>query len=151
VVGLDALRAAGLQALFEKNTGIDVVMEDISSLQASLQGPDAVFNLAVVGANAGPDIFSVIASLRSAHPELPIIVMSHASGQEAILRVLMLGAKGFLHEASTPGPDPSFVDDARVAARGPGKRGQLYHPGAAGSESVARWQFQSRDCEKPQD
>ncbi len=115
VVGLDALRATGLQALFEKNTGIDVVMEDISSLPVSHQGPDAVFNLAVVGANAGPDIFSVIASIRSAHPELPIIVMSHASGQEAILRVLMLGAKGFLHEASTPG---QFEKAIRMVAAG---------------------------------
>jgi DNA-binding NarL/FixJ family response regulator len=115
VVGLDALRAAGLQSLFEKNSGIDVLMEDIASLPATPPGPDAAFNLAVVGANAGPDIFSVIASIRAAHPELPIIVMSHASGQEAILRVLMLGAKGFLHEASTPG---QFEKAVRMVAAG---------------------------------
>jgi DNA-binding NarL/FixJ family response regulator len=102
VMGLDAMRAAGLQALFEKNTGINIVTQDISSLPMSNVGPDSAFNLVVVGANAGPDIPSVIASIRSEHPGLPIIVMSHASGQEAILRVLMLGAKGFLHEASTP-------------------------------------------------
>jgi two-component system nitrate/nitrite response regulator NarL len=115
VVGLDALRAAGLQAIFEKNTGIDILMEDVSSLPESHLGPDSAFNLAVVGANAGPDIFSAIAAIRSAHPELPIIVMSHASGQEAILRVLMLGAKGFLHEASTPG---QFEKAVRMVAAG---------------------------------
>ncbi|MGC1871829.1 MAG: response regulator transcription factor [Acidobacteriaceae bacterium] len=115
VVGLDALRATGLQAIFEKNTGIDILMEDISSLPRSHQGPDSAFNLAVVGANAGPDIFSAIAAIRSAHPELPIIVMSHASGQEAILRILMLGAKGFLHEASTPG---QFEKAVRMVAAG---------------------------------
>ncbi|HTU49656.1 MAG TPA: response regulator transcription factor [Acidobacteriaceae bacterium] len=115
VVGLDALRATGLQAIFEKNTGIDILMEDISSLPRSHQGPDSTFNLAVVGANAGPDIFSAIAAIRSAHPELPIIVMSHASGQEAILRILMLGAKGFLHEASTPG---QFEKAVRMVAAG---------------------------------
>ncbi len=115
VVGLDALRATGLQAIFEKNTGIDILMEDISSLPGAHPGPDPTFNLAVVGANAGPDIFSAIASIRSTHPELPIIVMSHASGQEAILRILMLGAKGFLHEASTPG---QFEKAIRMVAAG---------------------------------
>ena len=115
MVGLDALRATGLQAVFEKNTGIDIVMQDISSLPGSHLGPDSAFNLALVGANAGPDIISVIASIRSAHPGLPIIVMSHASGQEAILRVLMLGAKGFLHEASTPA---QFEKAVRMVAAG---------------------------------
>ena len=115
LVGLDALRATGLQALFEKNIGIDILMEDVSSLPGSNQGPESAFNMVVVGANAGPDIFSAIASIRSAHPELPIIVMSHASGQEAILRVLMLGAKGFLHEASTPG---QFEKAVRMVAAG---------------------------------
>ena len=115
VVGLDSLRATGLQAIFEKNTGIDIVIQDISSLPGSDLGPDSALNLALVGANAGPDIFSVIASIRSAHPRLPIIVMSHASGQEAILRVLMLGAKGFLHEASTP---EQFEKAVRMVAAG---------------------------------
>jgi two-component system nitrate/nitrite response regulator NarL len=101
LVGLDALRATGLQALFEDNTGIDILMEDVSALPRANQGLDSAVNMVVVGANAGPDIFSVIAAIRSSHPELPIIVMSHASGQEAILRILMLGVKGFLHEAST--------------------------------------------------
>ncbi len=115
VVGLDPLRATGLQSIFEKTTGIDILMEDVASLPASHLGPDSAFNLVVVGASAGPDIFSVIGSLRSAHPNLPIIVMSHASGQEAILRVLMLGAKGFLHEASTPA---QFEKAVRMVAAG---------------------------------
>ena len=114
VVGLDALRATGLQAIFEKNTGVDILMGDISSLPVLLASGSNV-NLIVVGANAGPDIFNVIASIRSAHPEYPIIVMSHASGQEAILRVLMLGAKGFLHESCTPS---QFEKAIRMVADG---------------------------------
>jgi DNA-binding NarL/FixJ family response regulator len=115
VVGLDALRATGLQAIFEKNTGVDILMGDISSLPSSPQAPGSNVNMIVVGANAGPDIFSVIASVRSAHPDFPIIVMSHASGQEAILRVLMLGAKGFLHESCTPS---QFEKAVRMVAGG---------------------------------
>ncbi|MHB1935958.1 MAG: response regulator transcription factor [Acidobacteriaceae bacterium] len=115
IVGLDALRVTGLQAIFEKNTGIDIMREDIASLPSFDRGQDSNVNMVVVGANAGPDIFSVIASIRSAHPDLPIIVMSHASGGEAILRVLMLGAKGFLHEASTAG---QFEKAVRMVAAG---------------------------------
>jgi DNA-binding NarL/FixJ family response regulator len=115
LVGLDALRATGLQALFEKNSGIDILMEDVSSLPRSNQGTEAAVKIVVVGANAGPDIFSVIASIRSSHPELPIIVMSHASGGEAILRVLMMGAKGFLHDAST---EAQFEKAVRMVAAG---------------------------------
>lgn len=115
VVGLDALRATGLEAVFEKNTGIDIVVQDVSSFPALNLEPSSEFNVALVGANAAPDIFSAIASIRSAHPGLPIIVMSHASGQEAILRVLMLGAKGFLHEASTPA---QFEKAVRMVAAG---------------------------------
>ncbi|MGO8718492.1 MAG: LuxR C-terminal-related transcriptional regulator [Acidobacteriaceae bacterium] len=102
VIGLDALRAAGLQAIFGKNTGIDILMGDVASLPSVENGPDSTIYMVVVGGHAGSDILSVIASIRSAHPDLPIVVMSHASGEEAILRVLMLGARGFLHEASTP-------------------------------------------------
>lgn len=130
VVGLDALRAVGLQAIFEKNVGIDIVTQDISSIPVSNPGPDSAFNLAVVGANAGPDIFSVIASMRSGHPGLPIIVMSHASGQEAILRVLMLGAKGFLHETSTP---EQFEKAVRMVAAG-----SLWAPRRAQAELIQR-------------
>jgi DNA-binding NarL/FixJ family response regulator len=115
VMGLDALRVAGLQAIFEKNTGIDILIEDIASLSSFERGPDPAIHVAVVGGQAGSDILSVIAGLRSAHPDLPVVVMSHASGEEAILRVLMLGVRGFLHEASTPG---QFEKAIRMVASG---------------------------------
>ncbi|MHB1959578.1 MAG: LuxR C-terminal-related transcriptional regulator [Acidobacteriaceae bacterium] len=115
VVGLDALRGAGLQAIFEKNTGIDILLEDVASLQRPDRGLDSTANMVLVGTKACPDIFKVIGSIRSAHPGLPIIVMSHTSGEEAILRVLMLGAKGFLHEAVTP---VQFEKAVRMVASG---------------------------------
>lgn len=130
VVGLDAMRIVGLQAMFEKNTGIDIMKEGIASLPSSERGPDSTVNMVVVGANAGPDIFSVIASIRSAHPDLPIIVMSHASGGEAILRVLMLGAKGFLHEASTAG---QFEKAVRMVASG-----SIWAPRRVQAELISR-------------
>jgi DNA-binding NarL/FixJ family response regulator len=127
---LDELRAAGIQALFEDNIGISIITQDIASLPMSNLGTDSAFNLVVVGANAEPDISSVIASIRSGHPGLPIIVMSHASGQEAILRVLMLGAKGFLHEASTPA---QFEKAVRLVSTG-----SLWAPRRVQAELIQR-------------
>ena len=140
VVGLDALRAAGLQAIFERNTGIDILMEDVSSVPSHADAPGSTFSMVVVGANAGSDIFKVIASIRSAHPNLPIVVMSHASGEEAILRVLMMGAKGFLHEASTPG---QFEKAVRMVASG-----SIWAPRRVQAELIGRL-LAARDLQRP--
>ncbi|MGH9616364.1 MAG: LuxR C-terminal-related transcriptional regulator [Acidobacteriaceae bacterium] len=101
-IGLDPLRAAGLQALFETNTGIDIVIGSIDSLPGNEARTPSRLHMVLIGVHAGPDISQAIASIRQAHPNFPIVVMSHASGHEAIFRVLMQGAKGFLHEACTP-------------------------------------------------
>ena len=102
VIKFDALRAAGLQAIFEENTDVDIVMGDAASLPHSDRESDATINMVVVGTQGGDDPLQVIASIRAAHPDLPILAMSHTTGDEAILKVLMLGAKGFLHESTTP-------------------------------------------------
>ena len=70
-------------------------MEDVSVVCHLALGPDSDLNLVVVGANAGSDIFKVIASIRSAHPELPIIVMSHASGAGGDFEGADAGGEGF--------------------------------------------------------
>ena len=104
VIGFDVLRAAGLEAIFEKNSGIDVVvLEDLAFLPMLGREPDSTMNMVVVGSQGDADILQMIESIHASRPDLPVLAMSHACGEEAILRVLMLGAKGFLHEASTPG------------------------------------------------
>lgn len=130
VVGLDPLRVTGLQAIFEENIGIDIAAHDVSSLPKSHPDPDSEIELVVVGAHAGPDISSAMASIGSSHPGVPVIVMSHASGQEAIMRLLMLGAKGFLHEASTAA---QFEKAVRMVATG-----SLWAPRRVQAELIQR-------------
>ena len=104
VIGCDVLRAAGLQTIFGKKSGIDVVvLEDAASLPEFGHEPDSTLNMVVVGPQGGIDILQMIESIHASRPDLLILAMSHACGEEAILRVLMLGAKGILHDASTPG------------------------------------------------
>jgi DNA-binding NarL/FixJ family response regulator len=140
VVGLDALRAAGLQAIFERNTGIDILMEDVNSVPSHAGAPGPIVGMALVGASAGSDIFKVIASIRSTHPNLPIVVMSHASGEEAILRALMLGVRGFLHEGSTPG---QFEKAVRMVASG-----SIWAPRRVQAELIRRL-LAARDAQRP--
>jgi DNA-binding NarL/FixJ family response regulator len=66
--------------------------------------------------------------------------MSHASGEEAILRALMLGARGFLHEGSTPG---QFEKAVRMVASG-----SIWAPRRVQAELIRRL-LAARDAQRP--
>lgn len=104
VLGVDPLRAAGLEAVFEDNAGIDIVVETPSTQtsvgKATSGWLDPTIHVIIVGTLAGSGTMKLIGSIRSARPDLNILVMSPAAGDEAVLSVLKLGAKGFLHEGA---------------------------------------------------
>ncbi len=100
VLQLDPLRAAGLAALFEGNAGIEIVVEKPEGQEGS-GWLDPAVQVVLVGAQLGAGTLNLIASIRSRRPQVAILVMSPTAGDEAVLRVLNLGAKGFLHEAIT--------------------------------------------------
>lgn len=103
MAGCDSLRATGIAAIFEKNLAIDViVLDDAEDLPHVGREPDGTLNMVVVGPRGDTDILPIIESIRVSRPDLMIVAMSHTSGEEAILKVLMLGAKGMLHDACTP-------------------------------------------------
>ncbi len=99
VLGCDPLRAAGLEAIFQDNSGIDIVVEHPSA-QVNSGWLDPTINLIIVGTQLGTGTLKLIDSIRLTRPDLNILVMSPAAGDEAVLSVLKLGAKGFLHEAA---------------------------------------------------
>ena len=96
----DPMRAAGLQASFEDSAEIDIVVEN-SSAHSDSAWQDPRIEVVVVGTRLGTGTLKLIASIRSARPDLFMLVMSPAAGNEAVLNVLNLGAKGFLHESTT--------------------------------------------------
>lgn len=114
VLGFDPLRATGLQVIFEENAGIQIIVENAQG-QVGSGWLDPSVKVVVVGTQLGVRTLKLIASIRSARPDLNILVMSPAAGDEAVLSVLNLGAKGFLHEASTPA---EFEEAVRAVAAG---------------------------------
>lgn len=101
VMRFDPLRAAGLQTIFEHNSGIEIIVEEPSD-QAGNGWLDPTIKIVLIGSQLGPGTQNLIVSIRSARPEVAVILMSPASGDEAILGVLRLGAKGFIHEVTSP-------------------------------------------------
>ncbi len=101
VLRVEPMRATGLQALFEDSQTLHVVVEN--ALDSGAKGwLDSKVDLAVIGTQLGAGTLKLISAIRSARPSLPMLVMSPAAGDEAILSVLGLGAKGYLHEGATP-------------------------------------------------
>lgn len=96
----DPMRATGLQAAFENSSEMSIVVENASTRPESAWHDPRV-EVAVVGTRLGAGTLKLIATIRAARPDLYILVMSPAAGNEAVLNVLNLGAKGFLHESTT--------------------------------------------------
>lgn len=111
---LEPLRGAGLQALFAHRAGVDIVLEETRS-PAHRGWLDPAVNVVLIGTQSGAATLELIASIRSARPEAPIIAMSPAAGDEAALAALNLGVKGFLHETITP---EQFEEAVRTVASG---------------------------------
>jgi DNA-binding NarL/FixJ family response regulator len=111
---LEPLRVAGLQALFAQHAGLHII--DGTRGESGQGWRDPSVKVALVGAQSGPSsTLSLIASIRSTRPNLPVIVMSPATGDEAILAALNLGVKGFLHETVT---GEQFEEAVRTVASG---------------------------------
>ena len=100
LLGFEPLRGAGLQAMFSEHAGIDIVLED-SPAEGASGWLDPTLAVVVVGTQTAGGTLKLIASIRSSRPGLPVVVMSPATGDDALLTVLSVGAKGFLHETCT--------------------------------------------------
>lgn len=115
VLGLDPMRASGLRALFDEQSGIEIVVEDSHGSRPGTVWLDPTVQVAVLGAQMGEITSRTIKSLRMARPDLHVLVMSPASGDEAVLSFLALGVKGLVHDSVSK---PEFEKAVRVVASG---------------------------------
>ena len=140
VLSFDPMRAVGLEAIFQETSGIEIVSEKITGQDGADQVGsgwlDPSVHIVVVGTHLGPGTQKLIATIRSARPSVPILVMSPAAGDEAILNVLDQGAKGFLHEGATAA---QFEEAIRALAAG-----SIWAPRRLLSELITRL-LSSRD------
>jgi DNA-binding NarL/FixJ family response regulator len=105
----DPLRVEGFRALFESESGFELVPASLPEL-AELQNID----LALLGNRNTHNFFDLIASLKAARPDLRIIVTG-SGDEETILKTIIAGAKGYVNEAASPA---EFVQAIRIVYQG---------------------------------
>lgn len=112
VVDSDPLRFIGLRSLFDSEPDLELSAASLEELPR-LENVDLV--LLGNRASGGGSVFDVMASMKAARPDLRIIVTGTGADDEAILKALAAGAKGFVDEAASPA---EFVQAIRVVHQG---------------------------------
>jgi DNA-binding NarL/FixJ family response regulator len=112
VVDSDPLRFIGLRSLFDSEPDLELSAATLEELPR-LQNVD----LALLGnrSTGSGSVFDVMASLKAARPDLRIIVTGTGADDEAILKALAAGAKGYVEEAASPS---EFVQAIRIVNQG---------------------------------
>ena len=112
VVDSDPLRFIGLRSLFDDEPDLQLSAATLEELPR-LQDVDLIL-LGNRSSGSG-SVFDVMASLKAVRPDLRIIVTGTGADDEAILKALAAGAKGYVEEAASPA---EFVQAIRVVHQG---------------------------------
>ena len=112
VVDSDPLRFIGLRSLCDSESDLEL---SAATLEELPRMPNV--DLALLGnrGSGSGSVFDVMASLKAARPDLRIIVTGTGADDEAILKALAAGAKGYVEEAASPA---EFVQAIRVVNQG---------------------------------
>jgi DNA-binding NarL/FixJ family response regulator len=110
VVESDPLRLVGFKALFEAEPEFELVSTSYDEVKSQRN-----CELVLLGGRGGNNPFDLVAGLRSARPELRVVVTGSGATDETILKALAAGAKGYVDEAA---PAADFVMAMRVVNSG---------------------------------
>ena len=108
LVESDPLRVVGFRALFESESGFELVSASLPNI-VGLQSIDLV----LVSNFSVQKLFDLMASLKATRPNLRVI-MTGSGDEETILQAIA-GAKGYVDEAASPA---EFVQAVRVVSQG---------------------------------
>ena len=109
LVESDPLRVVGFRALFESESGFELVsasLPDIGGLQS--------IDLVLLSNCSVQNLFELMASLKATRPDLRVIVTG-SGDEETILKAIVAGAKGYVDEAASLA---EFVQAIRVVSQG---------------------------------
>lgn len=109
VVESDPLRFVGFHALFDSESGFELVSASLADI-GGLQN----IHLVLLSNCSVQTLFDLMASLKAARPDLRIIVTG-SGDEETILKSIIAGAKGYVDEAASPA---EFVQAVRVVSQG---------------------------------
>jgi len=110
VLGYDPLRLVGLRAVLESEADFSVHEVEASQLSLPLPG-----ELVLIGSHGLGAVFDAIAAIRTLKPDVKIILTSAITSDEAILRAISAGVKGYLDEAA---PAEAYMNALRVVNEG---------------------------------
>src|SRR4051794_6558482 len=97
VVDSDPLRFIGFRALLDGEPEFELFSATLTEI-AKMENVDMV----MLGSRGQQNLFDLIASLKASRPDLRILVTGADVDDEAILKALAGGAKGYVDESATP-------------------------------------------------
>ena len=110
VVETDPLRLVGFRALFDSESGFELIAESVCDF-ATLADIDVV----LLGNCNSQNLSDLMATLKASRPGLRIIVTGSGMDEETILKVIASGAKGYLDKVASP---TEFTQAVRVVNQG---------------------------------
>ena len=97
VLGYDPLRLVGLRAIFEAEPEFSIHEIDVEQLSKSLSS-----DVVLLGSYDLPSVYDTIAMIRGLRSDARIIVTSPSGSEEAMLRAIRAGVRGYVDEAAPP-------------------------------------------------
>jgi DNA-binding NarL/FixJ family response regulator len=110
VVGSDPLQFVGFRAVFHSERDFDLICSSPSDAETQHN-----IDLVLLGDRPGQNLVDVMATLKKTRPNLRIIVVGSAMEDEAILKAIAFGAKGYVDAAALPA---DFVQAIRTVSEG---------------------------------
>ena len=107
----DPLRFVGFRELLEAERDFELTSAPAREVDITTQNIDVV----LLGNHSGQDLFDVTTHLKATRPDVRIIVTGPGNSDEAILRAIASGAKGYVDEAA---PAAEFVQAIRMVNEG---------------------------------
>src|ERR1041385_3007513 len=110
VVGSDPLQFVGFRAVFHSERDFELISSSLPDV-----GTQRDVDLVLLHDCSGQNLFDVMATLKSTHPNLRIIVLGSGMQDETILKAIAFGAKGYVAAGASPA---DFVHAIRIVSQG---------------------------------
>jgi len=96
VVGTDPLQFIGFRAVLHGERDFQLICSSLSEVEAQRN-----IDLVLLGDRSSQNLFDMVAALKAARPNLRIIVIGSGMDEEAILKAITLGAKGYVEASAS--------------------------------------------------
>ncbi|HEY0759421.1 MAG TPA: response regulator transcription factor [Acidisarcina sp.] len=93
----EPIRATGFRSVFNSKRSIEIVPTDVAGFLA-----DKTMSVALLGLKNSTESFEILASIKTARPQVRLILMGPDSSDELIINAIAAGAKGYLEHTATP-------------------------------------------------